>query len=87
MMYFAKYDAKVGIKISLDGLHKVPNAKWIYAGLISLNPPGEFYPENPSDNPVIESVKLVTNLDLSSPAESPKFRSEFIYYRNQPFNR
>lgn len=46
MMYFAKYDQKVGIKFALDGLHKVPNSKWIYGALISLNPPGEFYPES-----------------------------------------
>lgn len=45
-MYFAKYDQKVGIKFALDGLHKVPNSKWIYGALISLNPPGEFYPES-----------------------------------------
>lgn len=82
MMYFAKYDEKVGIKVSLDGLHKVPNAKWIYAALISLNPPGEFYPESQVDSPVSDNVKLVSNLNLGSAAESPKFRSEFIYYRN-----
>jgi len=82
MMYFAKYDAKVGFKFALDGIHMVPNSKWIYAGLVSLNPPGEFYPEGQIESPVSERVTLFSDLNLGSPAESPKFRSEFVYYRN-----
>jgi hypothetical protein len=46
MMYFAKYDEKVGVKFSLDGLHKVPNSKWIYSGMVSLFPPGSYYLSN-----------------------------------------
>ncbi|KAL4430115.1 hypothetical protein ABPG74_013562 [Tetrahymena malaccensis] len=86
MMNFAKYDQRVGIKFALDGIHKVPNSKWVYGALVSLNPPGEFYQEG-QDIGDSKNVNLVSDVNLLSYAESPQFNSEFMYFRNQPFNR
>ncbi|EGR31823.1 hypothetical protein IMG5_101270 [Ichthyophthirius multifiliis] len=85
MMYFAKYDQKVGINFSLDGLNKVPNSKWIYSGLISLFPPGNYYLNSVQQNQ--DQIQMISQCDLLSPAESPRFKQGFISYTDQPFDR
>ena len=51
LKYFSKYNGSrgtKGFKLSIDGLHNLPSVGY-YFTLYSINPPGEFYGDDPDD--------------------------------------
>ena len=56
-----------------------------YVGLLSLNPPGAFYPVELAKERDNSGVELVSTIDWESPVESPHFANDFIVYKEKHF--
>jgi hypothetical protein len=78
MKYFAEYDTDFGFKVSVDGIHNVPNRSF-YVVIISTNPPASLYTESKLPTP---DVNLVSTYDWESPIQSIKFLDNYFYYQN-----
>lgn len=50
LKYFAEYDTDFGFKVSVDGIHNVPNRSF-YVVIISTNPPASLYTESKLPTP------------------------------------
>lgn len=82
LKYFARYNKKLGFKISIDALHHA-SSLMPFVVIVSINPPGSFY----TTSVISQDIQLIDHYDWNSFIDTPCFIDGFQTFKNVEFNQ